>query len=246
MTEPANLPTKSLVSRRLTREGRWTAEVIGERDRLLAHARDTLGLSKERAQEWAYSALDAKYPPLDESEIVRKPRGKAKKAVGTDGDGVTGSQGENGGKVGKVEGEGAMGDAKKPSRRQKRSQNDDTPDSNSVIGLSTIPANWPPLPPNSTLAVEIQWVQAVRIDVVQELPTGGVIVRLDRAERPAPSKAALGWLETSIRAYSKYCDIAAKAAANYEDEREAVRRERLSIEQVRSILAEMLEDPPRA
>jgi len=85
MTEPVNLPTKSLVSRRLTREGRWTAEVIGERDRLLAHARDTLGLAKEKAQEWAYSALDAKYPPLDESEIVRKPRGKAKKAVGTDG-----------------------------------------------------------------------------------------------------------------------------------------------------------------
>jgi len=249
MTEPVNLPTKSVVSRRLTREGRWTAEVIGERDRLLAHARDTLGLSKEKAQEWAYSALDAKYPPLDESEIVRKPRGKAKKAVGTDGDGVTGSQGEKGGKVGKVEGEGAMGDAKKPSRRRAKSNvhqvSEHSDDSNSVIGLNRIPASWPPLPPNSTLAVEIQWVQAVRIDVVQELPTGGVIVRLDRAERPAPSKAALGWLETSIRAYSKYCDIAAKAAANYEDEREAVRRERLSIEQVRSILAEMLEDPPR-
>jgi hypothetical protein len=114
-----------------------------------------------------------------------------------------------------------------------------------VVGLNKIPKHWPTLPPNASLASEIQWVQAVRIDVVEELPTGGTIVRLDRAERPAPSRAALGWLETSIRAYSKYCDIAARAAASYEDEQEIARRERMSIERCRRLLGEMVEERDR-
>lgn len=243
--EPEPMPAKSTVSRRLTREGRWTPEVIQERDRLLAHARDVLGMAKEKAQQWAYEALGDKYPPLPEGEIVRKTRGKAKKSLVANGLEEMGSQAENGEKCHQSDDKGAVGDAKKPRARAKRSQIDDTPDSSLVVGLNRIPASWPPLPPNSTLAVEIQWVQAVRIDVVEELPTGGTVVRLDRAERPAPSKAALGWLETSIRAYAKYCDIAAKAASSYEDEREIVRRERQSIEQVRAILAEMVADPPR-
>ena len=37
-----------------------------------------------------------------------------------------------------------------------------------VTGLSDIPASWGPLAPNATLAAEIQWVQASRIDVVEE------------------------------------------------------------------------------
>ena len=82
-----------------------------------------------------------------------------------------------------------------------------------VTGLGDIPADWLPLPPNASLASEIQWVQASRIDVVEDLPSGAVVVHLDRADRPAPSKAAIGWLETSIRAFSKYCDIAAKATS---------------------------------
>lgn len=113
-----------------------------------------------------------------------------------------------------------------------------------VSGLGVIPASWPTLPANASLAAEIQWVQASRIDVVEELPSGATRVHLDRAERPPPSKAALGWLETSIRAYAKYCDIAAKATNQLEDEREHVRREKLAIAEVRSLLAEMLEDQP--
>jgi hypothetical protein len=109
-----------------------------------------------------------------------------------------------------------------------------------VTGLSDIPVSWGKLPPNASLASDIQWVQASRIDVVEETASG-TIVHLNRADRPAPSKAALGWLETSIRAYSKYCDIAAKATAAYEDEQEVVRRERLSIERVRQLLSEMVD-----
>jgi hypothetical protein len=52
----------------------------------------------------------------------------------------------------------------------------------------------------------------------------------------------LGWLETSIRAYSKFVDVAAKASAHVEDERDMVRRERLAIDEIRGLLAEMLPD----
>jgi hypothetical protein len=68
------------------------------------------------------------------------------------------------------------------------------------------------------------------------------IVDLSKAMSPAPSWAALGWLETSIRAYAKFVDVAAKASASVEDERDMVRRERLAIDEIRSLLTEMLPD----
>jgi hypothetical protein len=108
-----------------------------------------------------------------------------------------------------------------------------------VQGLADIPADWPPLPANASLQAEIGWVQASRLDVVEERPGGATVVHLDRADSPAPSKAAIGWLETSIRAYSKYCDIAAKATAQQEHEADAVRREKLAIAEVCSLLEEM-------
>ncbi len=110
----------------------------------------------------------------------------------------------------------------------------------SITGLNDIPECWGDLPPSSSLASDIRWVHANRVFVLEET-TSGTIVHLDRADRPAPSKAALGWLETSIRAYSKYCDIAAKATARYDDEPKVVRRERFSVEQVRQLLSEMLD-----
>lgn len=109
----------------------------------------------------------------------------------------------------------------------------------SVTGLASIPADWPTLPPNASLAAEILWVQASRLDVVQELPSGAIRVDLSKADQPAPSKAAIGWLETSIRSFTKFCDIAAKATVSIEDGQEHVRRERMAIEEVRSLLAEM-------
>jgi hypothetical protein len=48
-------------------------------------------------------------------------------------------------------------------------------------------------------------------------------------------------LETSILFPSKFADISVKATQGQEDEREAVRRERLAIEEIRQLLAEMLE-----
>ena len=111
-----------------------------------------------------------------------------------------------------------------------------------IAGLADVPPDWPPLPSNASLAAEVSWVQSNRLAVVEEQPSGSTVVHLDRARSPAPSWAALGWLETSIRSYAKYVDVAAKATAQQEDEREHVRREKLAIEEVRSLLAEMLAD----
>ena len=108
---------------------------------------------------------------------------------------------------------------------------DQVPADSGVSGLGRIPDRWPQLPSNASLQSEIAWVQASRLDVVEDTPAG-TRVDLSRARSPAPSRASIGWLETSIRAYSKYCDIAAKATATAEHEQEAVRRERLALADV--------------
>ena len=109
-------------------------------------------------------------------------------------------------------------------------------------GLGDIPDDWPELPDNASLPAEIGWVQAQRLRIVEDQPSGATVVHLDRARSPAPSWAALGWLETSIRSYAKFVDVVAKSLSTQQDEATTVRRERLRIEEMRSILAEMHED----
>ncbi len=109
-------------------------------------------------------------------------------------------------------------------------------DDQGVPGLGDLPADWGVLPANASLQVEISWVSANRLRV-----RDGTGVDLAKALSPAPSYSALSWLETSILFPSKFADISVKATANQDDEKEAVRREKLAIEEVRAILAEMLE-----
>jgi hypothetical protein len=109
-------------------------------------------------------------------------------------------------------------------------------------GLGDIPDDWPDLPDNASLPAEIGWVQAQRLRIVEGQPSGATVVHLDRARSPAPSWAALGWLETSIRSYAKFVDVVAKSLATAQDEAASVRHERLRIEEMREILAEMHED----
>jgi hypothetical protein len=105
-----------------------------------------------------------------------------------------------------------------------------------VSGLGDLPPDWPTLPANAQLQVEISWVSANRLRV-----RSGTGVDLSRALSPAPSYAALSWLETSILFPSKFADISVKATQNQEDEAQHIRREKLAIEEMRAILAEMLE-----
>jgi len=111
-----------------------------------------------------------------------------------------------------------------------------------VAGLGDIPASWGTLPLNASLQAELGWVQAHRLTVVEETASGATRVHLDRARSPAPSWAALGWLETSIRAYSKYVDVAARSLATQQDEQELVRRERMAISEAQRLLDEMHRD----
>jgi hypothetical protein len=110
-----------------------------------------------------------------------------------------------------------------------------------VTGLSDIPASWGELPANASLQAEVSWVQANRRRCVRETPDC-VVVDLSRALSPAPSYATLGWLETSIKTYAKFVDVAAKATSTQDDEQAEVRREIQSIEEVRKLLASMLEE----
>ena len=90
-----------------------------------------------------------------------------------------------------------------------------------------------------SLSAEIGWVQANRLRIVEEKPGHATVVRLDQALSPAPSWAALGWLETSIRSYAKFVDVAAKASSADDVEASVMRRERMAIEDVRRLLDEM-------
>jgi hypothetical protein len=114
-------------------------------------------------------------------------------------------------------------------------------ESGRVDGLSDIPASWGELPANASLQAEVSWVQANRLRCVRETPDC-VVVDLSRALSPAPSYATLGWLETSIKTYAKFVDVAAKATSTQDDEQAEVRREIQSIEEVRKLLASMLEE----
>jgi len=109
-------------------------------------------------------------------------------------------------------------------------------------GLSDLPPHWGDIPPNASLQAEIAWVQAHRIDVIETTPRGAVVIHLDRAATPAPSKGALSWLEASIRTYAKYTDVVSRAMKDVQDEQDIERRERLAIEEIEVMLAEMLED----
>ena len=105
-----------------------------------------------------------------------------------------------------------------------------------VSGLSTLPDSWPELPANAQLQVEIAWVTANRLRV-----RSGTGVDLSKALSPAPSYSALSWLETSILFPAKFADISVKATSQTDDEKEDIRREKLAIAEIRSILSEMLE-----
>ena len=110
------------------------------------------------------------------------------------------------------------------------------PQSSGVTGLGDLPDDWPSLPANASLASEVQWVSANRLRV-----RDGNRVDLTRALGPAPSHSALSWLETAILFPAKFADVAVKVTATQDDEREHVRREKLAIDEIRELLAEMVE-----
>ena len=116
---------------------------------------------------------------------------------------------------------------------------DNVPSDSGLRGMHDVPNSWPELPAGSSLQAELQWVQSNRLAVVEEKSPGVTVVHLGRAHEPAPSRAALGWLETSIRAYSKYVDVVARTLKDEQDEAETIRRERMAIDEIRDLLQEM-------
>jgi len=103
-----------------------------------------------------------------------------------------------------------------------------------LAGLSELPDTWPPLPANAALAVEVAWVQASRLRVVH-----GGAVDLGRALGPAPSHAALAWLETSVLFPAKWADVCVRATQDQQDDQQDVRRERVALAEIQALLAEV-------
>jgi hypothetical protein len=112
-------------------------------------------------------------------------------------------------------------------------------DDGSIQGLNTLPKAWPELPANASLQAEVAWVQANRLRIVTEQMGKATLVKLELALSPAPSWAALGWLETSIRSYAKFVDVAARATSSDDGESAVMKRERMAIEEMKTLLAEM-------
>lgn len=203
------------------------------------------GLPKREAYQFATDSTEQRWIPTAKTDEPNAgTEDNANHAFDSD---ATGSQDDNqeGSQDGKNEGGDVAkqaGDNETTTQSQPAQSSRARDDGPLVTGLSVIPEQWPTLPANASLAAEIQWCQANRMRCVAERGDS-VSVDLTQAMTPAPSWAALSWLETSIRAYTKFVDVAAKATSQLEDEREHVRREKLAIEEVRSLLAEMLDDP---
>lgn len=102
-----------------------------------------------------------------------------------------------------------------------------------VDGLGDLPEDWPGLQSNASLAAEIAWVQANRLRVRR-----GDAVDLSRSLSPAPSYAALSWLETSILYPSKFADVTVKASGDHQDDSEEIRREKIAIAELCTLLSE--------
>ncbi len=211
--------SKAELTDRWRREGR-EEQVARFRQQVRDECR-ARGVSKEEAHETAWSEAARNFPPLPPP---KPPIGPASES--------TPSQ-----VVAECD---AMDRPYPPMSPAAATPASQQADSGRVQGLADIPTRWPEMPANASLAAEIAWVQANRLYVVEERPSGATVVRLDRAHEPAPSRAAIGWLETSIRSYAKYVEVAAKATATQQDEQELVRHERMAIEEIRSLLAEMM------
>jgi len=216
-TQEEAIALGSRVYRRLNAQQMW----CGEMGPLRANAAKKLraaGVPAHEARARSWEELDRLYPPL--AENVPSPPDSPPPVVS---------------KPQELTIQGAK------DEKAKSASNGAFDDGGRIQGLGNIPEGWPALPPNAGQQAELAWVQANRLGVCDELPSGAVRVHLSRAHTPAPSHAALGWLETSIRSYAKYVDVVARTLKDEEAEAESVRRERMAIEDIRSLLGEMIE-----
>jgi hypothetical protein len=214
------------VFKRLKAEGMWD-EAEPYRNQLANQAREN-GLKGIDAQNYTYQELAKRYPPKNGKppETVSSEEGTKNRL-----DAKREKDGEEAGDVAAIL--PSEGVAPFPAK-------DVAPFSSkgefSVVGLGEIPVNWGDLPSNAPLSAEVSWVQANRLRCVRE-SSDRVVVDLTKALSPAPSYAALGWLETSIKTYAKFVDVAAKATSGQDGEQAEIRRELQSIEEVRRLLS---------
>lgn len=212
-----NKTDKHPVQLRLIKEKRWK-NAQSDLKRLRKEATYN-GMNKDDSESWAWTEIDRLFPPLEGEQPKSKETQQITKET-----------------IAEEQKEEIRSTAQIPI------QTIENTEQSSITGLDKIPTSWLPLPGNASLQAEISWVQANRLMVVKE--TGhGTNVFLRKALNPPPSWAALGWLETSIRTYSKFVEVAAKATASVANEEEKIKHERISIAEVERLLQEMLDNP---
>lgn len=221
---------------RLQNDGRWS-QVEPIKNAMIKEAR-AKGMTRDDAQRWAYGEVDRLYPPLPIPVITAVPKAEPVNAAGVPG-WLLACHG-----IAVVTSSAGDGERVERAERATSARTTSQPAADSTTrlqGLGDVPASWPAMPDNASLATEIGWVQSQRLRIVEERGNT-TIVHLDRARSPAPSWAALGWLETSIRSYAKFVDVVSRAAVGDSDEVEHVRREQLAIDEIKALLDEMHKD----
>lgn len=216
------------VTGRFNSEKRWQGDdgLHKTRDEMMKLARSKIKDKWER-MIWVYSELDRLNPPLvKEDSVLSEGDGGKKRTLSS-----LGAHANESPKADSV----LFGGSETPIKQGS------VPDDGQIQGLSSLPDDWPELASNDSLSSEIAWVQANRLHVVEERPGKATLVHLHRAHSPAPSYAALGWLETSIRSYAKFVDVAARAASQDDGDQSVVKRERVAVDEMRGLLGEMME-----
>ena len=227
---------RSRVWGRFAAEKRDLASLSLARNEMMRLGRSRFPDKAER-QAWVYSELDRLYPP---SGSVQEPP-KAPEAAAEEPKAPKEEEAIDAAQVSTA----SSTDAELKAGDVSAAEVDGEPPvqaepAGEVVSRETrpfarLPRKWPELPPTASLAVEIGWVQAERLRIVNQDGT----IRLDRARSPAPSWSALAWLETSVRSYAKFVEVAAKVAGAGQDDQAQERQERMALDEVRSLLAEM-------
>lgn len=106
------------------------------------------------------------------------------------------------------------------------------------------PAKWPrqdELPGSVRLEDEVNWAYENASLAICKLTNGQTVLKLWKCCEPPPSRGALLWMDAAMNNPKAFQDTVAKVKMKPQDDPEAARRERKSIEEIERILDRMEE-----
>lgn len=207
---------KLAVQKRLEREGRWEeASRFKEEVRKACRAS---GLSADDSVRVSWEEMERNFPPLPAEEVEatrEEPSRDPQQARVMPPDKAVVVP------VGKPQAE--------PAKRERAT-------------FVYIPPSWGELPEKAKFDDEVEWVYQNYALACEQRPSGNTM-RLSRCRTPAPSMGAVGLLEWAIdNRTSFFKDVLPRVKRGMEEEEaDAIRAERKSIEEIERILDRMME-----